>query len=114
LSSRAELRAGIDAALSEHPLLLYLKGTPSAPACGSSAALVDLLAELGYGEEGYAHQDVTREPELRYVLAQRSGQAELPQLFAGGQLLGGVDACYALYAEGQLAARLSGAVKGGA
>ena len=113
MSTRAELRAGIDAALAEHPLLLYLKGTPSAPACGSSAALVELLAEFGCDEGGYAHEDVTREPELRYVLAQRSGQAELPQLFAGGQLLGGVDACYALHAEGQLSARLS-AAKGGA
>lgn len=112
MSTRAELRAGIDAALAEHPLLLYLKGSPAAPACGSSAALVDLLAELGYGEEGYAHRDVTREPELRYVLAQRSGQADLPQLFAGGQLVGGVDACYALQAEGQLAGRLSAAKEG--
>jgi len=112
LSSRAELRAGIDAALAEHPLLLYLKGSPSAPACGSSAALVELLGELGYDEAGYAHEDVTREPELRYVLAQRSGLAELPQLFAGGELLGGVDACYALHAEGQLAARLSAAREG--
>ena len=109
MSSRAELAAEVDAALASQPLLLYLKGSPSAPACGSSAALVELLAELGYDEQGYAHEDVTREPELRYVLAQRSGLAELPQLFAGGQLLGGVDACYALHAEGQLAPRLSAA-----
>ena len=55
------MRDAIQEAISENPVLLFMKGTPDAPACGFSARTVAILQTVGT----YWHWSVLPEAWLR-------------------------------------------------
>ncbi len=48
--------------ISENPVVLYMKGTPVFPQCGFSAAIVQILSNLGVK---FKAVDVLKDPEVR-------------------------------------------------
>jgi monothiol glutaredoxin len=93
------LRDEIRNAISENPILLFMKGTPEAPACGFSARTVAILQSLG---QPFAAVNVLPDPRIRQELSALSNWPTIPQLFIDGELVGGCDIVTEMYQSGEL------------
>src|SRR5437660_6429092 len=94
------VREAIEQAIAEHPVILFMKGTPEAPACGFSARTVAALQAL---EARFAAVDVLPDPRIRQELSALSNWPTIPQLFVRGELVGGCDIVTEMYQSGELA-----------
>ncbi len=90
-------------AITEHEVILFMKGTPDAPACGFSARTVAVLQSL---QTPFAAVDVLPDPRIRQELSAISNWPTIPQLFVNGELLGGCDIVCEMYESGELAQAL--------
>jgi monothiol glutaredoxin len=97
------IREAISEAIAEHRVILFMKGTPEAPACGFSARTVAILQEL---EVPFAAVDILPDPRIRQELSALSDWPTIPQLFAGGELIGGCDIVTEMHESGELAQAL--------
>ncbi len=97
------IREAIAEAISEHPTILFMKGTPEAPACGFSARTVAALQSL---DAPFAAVDILPDPRIREELSAISNWPTIPQLFVGGELVGGCDIVMEMYESGELAQTL--------
>jgi len=97
------IRDAIQQAIDEHPVILFMKGTPDAPACGFSARTAGALQEL---EAPFAAVDILPDPRIRQELSAISNWPTVPQLFVKGELVGGADIVAEMYASGELAQAL--------
>jgi monothiol glutaredoxin len=93
------MRDAIQSAISENPLILFMKGTPDAPACGFSARTVAILQSVG---KPFAAVDILPDPRIRQELSSLSNWPTIPQLFVDGELLGGCDIISEMYESGEL------------
>jgi monothiol glutaredoxin len=101
--SENPLRDAIDEAIRENEIILFMKGTPEAPACGFSARTVAALQAM---EAPFAAVDILPDPRIRQELSGLSGWPTIPQLFVKGELVGGCDIVMELYESGELAGTL--------
>src|SRR4051812_18877329 len=97
------LRDAIAEAIQENPVILFMKGTPEQPACGFSARTVAALQSLG---APFAAVDILPDPRIRQELSALSSWPTIPQLFVGGELVGGCDIITEMYESGELAETL--------
>src|SRR3954451_22591565 len=95
-----ELRAHLATLIDENEVILFMKGTPEAPACGFSARTVAVLNSLG---RKYAAVDILPDPRIRQELTELSEWPTIPQLFVDGELVGGCDIVTEMYESGELA-----------
>jgi|SRR5215831_6545747 len=94
------IRDAIAEAISEHETILFMKGTPEAPACGFSARTVAVLQSL---QVPFAAVDVLPDLRIRQELSAISSWPTIPQLFHKGELIGGCDIVTEMYESGELA-----------
>ncbi|HEX2702764.1 MAG TPA: Grx4 family monothiol glutaredoxin [Solirubrobacteraceae bacterium] len=97
------IREAISSAIADNEVILFMKGTPEAPACGFSARTVGVLQSLGVR---FAAVDVLPDPRIRQELSALSQWPTIPQLFARGELIGGCDIVTEMYETGELAEAL--------
>ncbi len=102
-SGENPIRDAISEAIAEHKVILFMKGTPEAPACGFSARTVAALQSL---DVLFAAVDVLPDPRIRQELTAISDWPTIPQLFAHGELVGGCDIVTEMYESGELAEAL--------
>jgi monothiol glutaredoxin len=93
------IRDAIAEAIKEHKVILFMKGTPEAPACGFSARTVAALQSL---DVPFAAVDILPDPRIRQELTAISDWPTIPQLFANGELVGGCDIVTEMYESGEL------------
>ncbi len=98
-SATNPMRDAIQSAISENPVILFMKGTPEAPACGFSARTVAALQSL---DAPFAAVDILPDPRIRQELSGLSGWPTIPQLFVEGELVGGCDIVMEMYESGEL------------
>ncbi|HLO78480.1 MAG TPA: Grx4 family monothiol glutaredoxin [Magnetospirillum sp.] len=87
--------------ITENDIVLYMKGTPMFPQCGFSAAVVQVLTELGVKFKGI---DILVDPSLREGIKQFTNWPTLPQLYVKGEFVGGCDIVREMAANGELKA----------
>src|SRR5436309_5802055 len=97
--SENPMRDAIQSAISENPVLLFMKGTPEQPMCGFSARTVAILKSVG---QPFAAVDVLPDPRIRQELSVLSNWPTIPQLFVEGELVGGCDIVTEMYESGEL------------
>ena len=97
------IRDEIQKAISEHDVILFMKGLPERPMCGFSARTVAALDAL---QARYAAVDVLPDPRIRQELSAISNWPTIPQLFVRGELVGGCDIVTEMYETGELAQTL--------
>jgi monothiol glutaredoxin len=102
------MREAIQEAISENPVILFMKGNPDAPACGFSARTVAILQSLG---TQFAAVDILPDPRIRQELSAISNWPTIPQLFVDGELVGGCDIVSEMYQSGELQQTLGLEVK---
>jgi monothiol glutaredoxin len=89
----------IQEAITENPVILFMKGNPDAPACGFSARTVAILQSMG---ARFAAVDILPDPRIRQELSAISNWPTIPQLFVNGELIGGCDIITEMYESGEL------------
>ena len=85
--------------IADHPILIYMKGSPDQPRCGFSAQASQALMACG---KPFAFIDILSNPEIRAQLPQYSEWPTFPQLFVQGELVGGCDIITEMYQSGEL------------
>ncbi len=87
--------------IDDNPVVLFMKGTPVFPQCGFSAAVVQVLTNLGVKFKGI---DVLMDPALREGIKEFSDWPTIPQLYLKGEFVGGCDIIREMYENGELSA----------
>jgi len=85
------------------PVVLFMKGSPDFPQCGFSAQAVQILRAVG---TQFDHVNILEDQELREALKQHSKWPTYPQLYIGGELIGGSDILLEMYRSGELAEKI--------
>jgi monothiol glutaredoxin len=85
--------------ISKNDVLLFMKGTPVFPQCGFSAAVVDVLSQLGVKFHGV---NILVDPELREGIKEFSQWPTIPQLYVKGEFIGGCDIVREMFETGEL------------
>lgn len=93
------IRDAISQAIAENPVILFMKGTPEQPMCGFSARTAAALQAL---DAPFAAVDILPDPRIRQELSALSNWPTIPQLFVGGELVGGADIVAEMYESGEL------------
>jgi monothiol glutaredoxin len=94
----------IEREISEHDVVLFMKGTPVFPRCGFSSLVVQVLSHLGVKFKGV---DVLSDPALRRGIKAFSDWPTVPQLYVKGEFVGGCDIVREMYESGELAELLA-------
>jgi monothiol glutaredoxin len=99
-----DAQARIAEAIKLHPIVLFMKGSPSRPLCGFSAAVARTLAH--YGVPFHA-VDVLADPPVRQAVKTFSDWPTIPQLYVDGAFIGGCDIVLEMHKTGELAEALT-------
>lgn len=94
-----DLTAEIRGLISQHPILIFMKGNRSSPLCGFSATAVRIFDVLGVS---YETVDVLSDPAMREAVKSFSSWPTIPQVYVRGQFLGGSDTLREMYERGEL------------
>ena len=98
-----DLRERIKSVIATEPVTLFMKGTPNFVMCGNSERALQALRNAGAPVTAV---DVLPDPEIRQELSALSGWPTIPQVFIGGELVGGADIVQELAATGELERKL--------
>jgi len=94
-----EIMERIKQAIESNTVILFMKGTPEFPQCGFSSRTSQALSECG---AEFAFINVLAEPEVRENLHRYANWPTFPQLYIGGELIGGCDIVMEMYETGDL------------
>jgi monothiol glutaredoxin len=94
-----QVKERIEREISEHDVVLFMKGTPVFPQCGFSSIVVQVLTHLGVKFKGI---DVLRDPALRHGIKAFSDWPTVPQLYVKGEFVGGCDIVREMFETGEL------------
>ncbi len=85
--------------IDQNQVTLFMKGTPVFPQCGFSAAVVQILTQMGVKFKGI---DVLADPEIRQGIKEFSQWPTISQLYVKGEFVGGCDIIREMYEAGEL------------
>jgi monothiol glutaredoxin len=103
----SELSTRIQDVIENEPVALFMKGTPQLVMCGNSHRALEALRSVGAPVTAV---DILPDPEIRQELSGLSGWPTIPQVFVGGELIGGADTVEELAASGELRGKLEEAL----
>jgi monothiol glutaredoxin len=102
-----ELRDRIQTVVSDEPVALFMKGTPGLIMCGNSDRALRALRSAGAPVTAV---NILPDPRIRQELSDISGWPTVPQIFIGGELVGGADIVEELASSGELEQKLEEAL----
>jgi len=85
--------------IEQNAIILFMKGSPSAPQCGFSMKASQALMACG---KRFAYVDVLSNPEIRQNLPVYANWPTFPQLWVNGELVGGCDIIMDMSEKGEL------------
>lgn len=98
-----KVRESITSAIDSAPVVLFMKGTPEAPACGFSRNTIQILGFQGVDPAKFAAYNVLEDPELRDGIKEYSEWPTIPQLYIKNEFIGGHDIIQQMTEDGTLA-----------
>ncbi len=94
-----DTQARIKKILEDHPVVLFMKGTPQFPQCGFSARATAILQDVG---TSFYSVNVLEDPEIRDGIKTYANWPTIPQLFVKQDLVGGSDIMMEMHQTGEL------------
>ena len=85
--------------IAANDVVLFMKGTPQVPQCGFSAAVTNVLLQLGVAFKGV---DVLADDAIRQGIKAFSNWPTIPQVYVKGEFVGGCDIVREMYQSGEL------------
>ena len=95
-----DIQSEIAREVAEHEILIYMKGVPQQPMCGFSARAAAILAS--YGKPFHA-VNILQDQEKRQGIKDFSNWPTIPQIYIGGEFVGGSDILMQMHEKGELA-----------
>ncbi len=89
----------IDDVVKSNDVMLFMKGTPVFPQCGSSAATIQILSYFGVK---FHSINVLEDMEVREGIKEYSDWPTIPQLYVKGEFVGGCDIVREMAESGEL------------
>lgn len=89
----------IQQTISDNDVVLYMKGTKSAPQCGFSSRVAGVLNFMGVD---YADVNVLADEDIRQGIKDFSDWPTIPQLYVKGEFVGGCDIITEMTLSGEL------------
>jgi monothiol glutaredoxin len=89
----------IQSEVTQHPVMLFMKGTAMFPQCGFSARVVQILTHMNVP---FQTANVLEDMELREGIKQFSNWPTIPQLYVKGEFVGGCDIITEMFQNGEL------------
>ena len=86
--------------ITQHRVVLYMKGTPQFPQCGFSATAAEILKRCGVTD--YLAVNVLEDADLRQGIKDYANWPTIPQLYVDGEFVGGCDIMREMYSSGEL------------
>jgi monothiol glutaredoxin len=99
----SELRERIRTTIESEPVVAFVKGTHEQAYCGNSQRAMQALRSVG---ASFTAVDVLPDAAIRQELSALTNWPTIPQVFVGGELIGGADIVQELAANGELTAKL--------
>jgi monothiol glutaredoxin len=99
----SELRERIKTTIESEPVVAFVKGTHQQAYCGNSQRAMHALRSVG---ASFTAVDVLPDPAIRRELSALTSWPTIPQVFVGGELIGGADIVQEMAASGELEATL--------
>jgi monothiol glutaredoxin len=93
------IQTRIEEQVKKNKIILYMKGTPSFPMCGFSAATIQVLDSYNVA---YESVNVLDDPAIRDGVKRYSNWPTVPQLYINGEFVGGCDIVREMHAKGEL------------
>jgi monothiol glutaredoxin len=90
--------------ITQHRVVLYMKGTPQFPQCGFSATAAEILKRCGVTD--YLAVNILEDADLRQGIKDYANWPTIPQLYVDGEFVGGCDIMREMYSSGELKALL--------
>jgi monothiol glutaredoxin len=95
----SDLNVKIKQVIEGEDVALFMKGTPQMVMCGNSLRALEALRRAGAPVTAV---DILPDPAIRQELSALSGWPTIPQVFVGGELVGGADIAQELSESGEL------------
>lgn len=93
------VRQRIQSVIDSDRVVLFMKGSRTMPQCGFSAQVIQILDSQ---IDDYTTVDVLQDPEIRQGIKEFSTWPTIPQLYVGGEFVGGCDILTEMYQTGEL------------
>ena len=107
MTMTSEVKERIDGLVQKHKVLVFMKGNKLMPQCGFSNNVVQILNALAVS---YETVDVLEDDEIRQGIKEYSNWPTIPQLYVGGEFVGGSDVAIELYNNGELSKKVAEAL----
>lgn len=85
--------------IGDNDVVLYMKGTAIFPQCGFSAAVVQILSQMGVA---FKDVNVLEDASIRQGIKDFTNWPTIPQLYVKGEFVGGCDIVREMYIAGEL------------
>ena len=95
-----DIKDRIKQEVAQHPVVLFMKGTPDFPQCGFSNLACQVLNACGVSE--FHSVNVLADPEVRQGIKEFSNWPTIPQLYVNGEFVGGSDIMREMYQSGEM------------
>jgi monothiol glutaredoxin len=95
-----ETQQRIKQIVTEHPVVLFMKGTAQFPMCGFSGRAIQILKACGAARIHTVN--VLEDPEIRQGIKNFANWPTIPQLYINGEFIGGSDIMVEMYESGEL------------
>ena len=83
-------------------VVLFMKGNRHFPQCGFSATVIGILGQVGCPSSELETVNVLSDPAIRDGIKEFSSWPTIPQLYVGGEFVGGCDIVKEMFATGEL------------
>ena len=103
----SEVQTFIRDTVTQHPVVLFMKGTAQFPQCGFSGRAIQVLRETGVTK--LVTGNVLEDPEVRQGIKDYANWPTIPQLYVKGEFIGGTDIMNEMHQNGELAQLLKDA-----
>ena len=90
----------IQKTVTDHPVVLFMKGTAQFPQCGFSGRAVQILQACGVKD--LVTVNVLEDDEVRQAIKDFANWPTIPQLYVNGEFVGGSDIMREMYQSGEL------------
>ena len=95
-----EVQDFIRETVTDHAVVLFMKGTAQMPQCGFSARVVQILRAVGLSQ--VVTINVLDDEEVREGIKQYANWPTIPQLYIKGEFVGGSDIVSEMFESGEL------------
>ena len=86
--------------VTQHPVVLFMKGTAQFPQCGFSGRAIQILKACGVTD--LKTVNVLEDGEVRQGIKEYANWPTIPQLYVNGEFVGGSDILMEMYEAGEL------------